>query len=98
MSTISQMTKDCDRDTCAIQEDHPATMTCMYWTPAYDKLGRRTDPGDPNITTHYFACRTCGAQWMTNEQYGQITIIRRSKSDLDGDDYADRAEWKARLS
>jgi hypothetical protein len=50
-------------------------VTCMGWTPTYDKNGARTDAGDPNITTHGFKCGTCGKTWSVSIQYGDTKIF-----------------------
>lgn len=73
MNTIKEATKDCPRTDCSITCGG-STSTCMGWTPTYDKLGNRTDSGDPNIHTQWLRCSTCGKSWTASTQYGKTAI------------------------
>jgi hypothetical protein len=70
------MTKDCPREDCSIQSGI-STMTCMGWTPTYDKSGNRTDRGDPNIEATAYRCAKCGDEWTVRTQYGVSVVSRR---------------------
>jgi len=54
---------DCDREDCRIQNKGSST-TLMAYNPIYDKYGN--DIGrDPNKTTTWYKCLTCGKDWVT---------------------------------
>lgn len=72
---IAEATKDCPREDCSVSYGAGMT-TCMGWTPTYDKSGKRTDQGDPNITSYEMACATCGQRWLSSSQYGQTTVTK----------------------
>ena len=72
MSIIEQVTRDCPREDCRI-EHHGGTMTCMAWSPTYDKRGNQTGH-DPNMHTQDVRCKTCGVRWSVVTQYGETTV------------------------
>ena len=76
MNSIQSATKDCPRNDCSMTESGRVS-TSMGYTPTYDKGGRRTDRGDPNIRSWNIRCSTCGNIWDCTEQYGQTTISLR---------------------
>jgi hypothetical protein len=78
VNIIEQCTKDCTRDDCSITTDG-GMVTCMGWTPTYDKHGNRTDDGDPNIHTQTVRCSTCRWQWTIRTQYGKTEIMNCGK-------------------
>jgi hypothetical protein len=73
MNLIAAMTDNCPREDCSITQGL-GTVTCMGWTPSYDKSGKRTDRGDPNTTTTAYRCTQCGNQWLVSTQYGVSTV------------------------
>jgi hypothetical protein len=80
MNSIRKMTADCPREDCALQPGI-STQTLMGWTPSYDKHGRRTDRGDPNIISTHWRCTACGREWIESTQRGAITIHISKKAD-----------------
>jgi hypothetical protein len=61
MNTIQKLTKDCPQNNCSIMVGL-STMTCMGWTPTYDKNGNCTST-DPNFSTTDYRCNMCGKRW-----------------------------------
>jgi hypothetical protein len=59
---ISELTKNCESDDCAITSGY-TTITCMGWTPTYDKRGNLLNR-NPNTTTASYRCTTCKAEWI----------------------------------
>lgn len=80
MKLIAQLTGDCPREDCAVQEGG-STSTCLGWTPTYDKRGERTDRGNPNSMRTSFRCSTCGKEWAAYTQYDEttFTIVKGAK-------------------
>ncbi len=76
MNIIREATKTCERTDCSLTESGGVS-TCMGFTPTYDKDGKRTDRGDPNITSWSIRCSTCKREWDASEQYGNTTISER---------------------
>lgn len=73
---ISELTKDCPREDCRINDSMSGMSTSMAWTPTYDKAGKRLDRGDPNTVTTSSRCMTCGVEWIFRTQYGETTTER----------------------
>ncbi len=73
MNLIQGATKDCNRSDCNITE-RSGVSTLVAWTPTYDKLGNRTDRGDPNSYTSELRCSKCGQQWSVVTRFGETTI------------------------
>lgn len=61
MNTIQKLTKYCLREDCNIHTGSQ-TMTCIGWSPSYDKNGNSVGR-DPNISTTSYSCYTCGKKW-----------------------------------
>lgn len=77
MNIFEEATKDCDRDDCRLTENggiSSGISTCAGWSRTYDKTGRRTDRGDPNIRTSRLACAVCGRVWSIRRQYGETEV------------------------
>lgn len=73
MNAFQEATKDCQRDDCSLSAIG-GVVTCLAWTPTYDKNGARTDRGDPNIHSSRLVCSTCGRRWSVQTQYGETTV------------------------
>lgn len=78
MSIIPQLTQDCPREDCAIQ-DRGSTSTLLAWSPTYDKNGNRIDKGDPNTRTTKYIRRSCYREWYVSTQYGESKITERKR-------------------
>jgi hypothetical protein len=72
MNIIPKLTKDCEREDCALV-DLGSTMTIMGFSQTYDKRGRPIDR-DPNTITTNYECKTCGALWTVKQCGNEVTI------------------------
>lgn len=74
MNVIQEATKECPRDDCSITNSGMGVSTCLGWTPSYDKLGNRTDRGDPNTHSSELRCSRCGQRWTVVRKYDETKI------------------------
>jgi hypothetical protein len=72
MNEFADMTSKCARVDCSIQL-RSSSMTCIGWTPTFDRNGRKTSD-DPNITTSVYHCTSCGRTWKVSTQFGKSQI------------------------
>ena len=70
---VAAITKDCNRKDCLISFG-AGMSTLLAWSPAYDRVGNRTDNGDPNTHTQDAHCSTCHRRWTIKTQFGKSTI------------------------
>ena len=51
----------------------PASTTCMYYPPCYNRAGENLNP-DGNTTSYIVNCFSCGKSWGMSECLGKKTI------------------------